>query len=36
MFSHRREPAVIEIGALPAEGAAREHILYVRDNGAGE
>lgn len=34
-FTRQRSPAVIEIGAQPATPDASEHILFVRDNGAG-
>ncbi len=34
-FSRLRHPAIIEIGEQPAAPAAAEHILFVRDNGAG-
>lgn len=35
-FTRHREPAIIEIGSLPFDDAhLSEHILYVRDNGAG-
>ncbi len=31
-FAQARDPAVIEIGSLPAEN---EHVVFVRDNGVG-
>ncbi len=34
-FSRQRAPAVIEVGELPAPPGAAEHLLFVRDNGAG-
>ena len=34
-FSRQRDPAIIEIGELPSGPETAEHVIFVRDNGAG-